>query len=472
MVLASLSNGLQGGTVFRHDTPLDVLIWLKNWHNKFHHGSKPSFLEVLEYTDWLSTQWAVYADKEGITARAGKGENSTRNLCWTWIQKQEDDVNSMGNGDEEKADLVQSETKQRTSKQPMLKSMIMYENCKAFNNQLQRYGCSEMFHAVFGTITNFNEPRLVNEVVLSNLHHWGSVLSTHFEDYMDREDLKMLLMEGSMFIVPVTFAQVSGDDVEILANCSGRDVEWLFCQNVPQHKKLDWPTTKMDDNSILVKRAKEGPAATEMAKKKAKKEVEPPKNQAIKDAASGFNQQTMMKSMKGKKDGAGAKERYKQWLDTVYHLIKVSYDSTGEDILEAQEKKKAKLVLYSACLEFCWKKILVFNLKKHTCWSSLNTDMLDAILSNKVKLQASADSSSDDKPQSQVARLLLASIGSANDSAVDATPTKLPTAVTKLVVFLESEAGGQMKSDIKQFLQKNPMSRPAKYHPAMNDILG
>jgi hypothetical protein len=47
MVQATLATGVEGAVVLRVDTPKDVLIFLRDYFNSFHNGSKYSFTELL-----------------------------------------------------------------------------------------------------------------------------------------------------------------------------------------------------------------------------------------------------------------------------------------------------------------------------------------------------------------------------------------------------------------------------------------
>ena len=56
MVKASVDNGITGCVILSARTPHDVLIWIRDYMNSFHYGSKYSFTELLKVRQFDSCQ--------------------------------------------------------------------------------------------------------------------------------------------------------------------------------------------------------------------------------------------------------------------------------------------------------------------------------------------------------------------------------------------------------------------------------
>ncbi len=64
-VVMTLNQGLRDCLIFRKDTPLDVLRWLRDYHNRFHQGAAQSFTELLDEVLVVEGAWQVYKDQIG-----------------------------------------------------------------------------------------------------------------------------------------------------------------------------------------------------------------------------------------------------------------------------------------------------------------------------------------------------------------------------------------------------------------------
>ena len=72
-VQTTIARGLPGTDIYRPDTPLDVLLFLVQYHNAFHGGSKTSWMEILITTIRAKANWSAVKLTKGLTARDGKG---------------------------------------------------------------------------------------------------------------------------------------------------------------------------------------------------------------------------------------------------------------------------------------------------------------------------------------------------------------------------------------------------------------
>jgi hypothetical protein len=59
------------------DIPLDVIIWLRDFHNLFHDdGASITFIQMLDEVLNVDAAWQVHKDLKGIVCRIGRGQDS------------------------------------------------------------------------------------------------------------------------------------------------------------------------------------------------------------------------------------------------------------------------------------------------------------------------------------------------------------------------------------------------------------
>ena len=175
-VQSTLLRGVTGMTLFRNTTPADVLRWIIDLSNKFHHGSGKSFVEVIHDTCAAEAKWQLHREKRKITARSGSGDTAYATLYKRFIQ---------------------------TNFPALAKSWQSYENRKALVSSLNRHGWLKDFSNEFYRSVNFMHPRLNVDVVLSMCYHLQLDILTFFEPTITLPGLlKALVFEAFLFCAP------------------------------------------------------------------------------------------------------------------------------------------------------------------------------------------------------------------------------------------------------------------------------
>ena len=87
MLVASLKDGVPC-RVLHAETPFEVRIWLRDWHNKFHNGSGYSCLDCLsDILSVIQPKWLVHKETIGLKARGNVDGMSSWKYYWEWINK-------------------------------------------------------------------------------------------------------------------------------------------------------------------------------------------------------------------------------------------------------------------------------------------------------------------------------------------------------------------------------------------------
>ncbi len=177
-VQASLESGIPGAVLLHWLTPEDVIVWLRDWHNSFHAGSKFSFLEAL---DLISTYEATYQAQlvANVTPKNGRGDHSARQLQWTWIQDHERSQN--GDDFASRAADTGDVDHQQGAAPARIPSMKFYESGRSINKFLRRKNVAQTFHEMMGCMVDFRDGRLQNDVIISNLNYFISCLEKDYE---------------------------------------------------------------------------------------------------------------------------------------------------------------------------------------------------------------------------------------------------------------------------------------------------
>eukprot|EP00959_Pyramimonas_sp_CCMP1952_P365514 7655088-Pyramimonas_sp.AAC.1 len=202
-VQTTVSRGLPNVDIFRPDTPLDVLEFLVQYHNAFHSGSKTSWMEILIITTKAKANWGAVKITKGLTARDGKGAASTAAQCWEWVKD-----NFPGTYESEN---------------------VWLKCCSLETTLNVTWGILQEMNTVMGTICRYRDQRIDNAVVLTSLHGLSVVLKT-FETSIDKEDLKIIFMEGAKFMVPTRPCERDA------TYC--RDINWIFEKT--NNAKIKW----------------------------------------------------------------------------------------------------------------------------------------------------------------------------------------------------------------------------------------
>ena len=86
-LLASLKDGIPV-RVLHQDTPFEIRIWLRDWHNKFHTGSGYSVLDCIsDILNVILPKWTIHWDSLGLSTREKIDGMSFAQYYWCWIKK-------------------------------------------------------------------------------------------------------------------------------------------------------------------------------------------------------------------------------------------------------------------------------------------------------------------------------------------------------------------------------------------------
>ena len=86
-LLASLKDGL-AVRVLHADTPFEIRICLRDWHNKFHTGSGYSVLDCIsDILNVILPKWTIHWDSLGLSTRDKIDGMSFAQYYWCWIKK-------------------------------------------------------------------------------------------------------------------------------------------------------------------------------------------------------------------------------------------------------------------------------------------------------------------------------------------------------------------------------------------------
>jgi hypothetical protein len=152
-VLATLKKGVVNATVFNASTPDDVLLYLIRLHNDFHQGASGSFLDLLSDLKTLEQRWSIHRRTEKIVARGGTGDSAYAIQYWKWVQ---------------------------TARPGFAQTWQQYESWKAVLGFLDRHKFYSDLRTHFNMVTNFMDPRIKNDVVMSMFHHAITLLNKVF----------------------------------------------------------------------------------------------------------------------------------------------------------------------------------------------------------------------------------------------------------------------------------------------------
>ena len=311
MVKRSINAGLQHATLFKPETPTDVLEWLRDWHNEFHCGTGHTFLQLFAIIPTIEAAWRSHTIKEGITARHGKNGKKASELCFEFIKDK--------------------------FPQAKVTCMSLFDCSKCFIHSLGRLGLMKEFTSFMGAACQFNNPALRAEATVYNFHALMICISKFDGDYTTNS-MQQVAMECMAFMVPLTGSAL---------NYVSRKPPWAlekFDNTIIARLK-----TTMEE-SVVMKRARaaedkaiaagsknQAPTAEGRQRKKARRKLSP---------ASGVATEQIIQQK------ALAGERETMWLDD---CLRVIFSAIGGEPTSKAQCATFKTMV-SLCLEFAFTK--------------------------------------------------------------------------------------------------------------------
>ena len=74
--------------ILHEDTPFEIRMFLRDWHNRFHRGSGFSFLEALTTClDTIEPAWQNHKEQLNITCRSTIDNMSVPQYAFAWVQR-------------------------------------------------------------------------------------------------------------------------------------------------------------------------------------------------------------------------------------------------------------------------------------------------------------------------------------------------------------------------------------------------
>ncbi|CAK0788995.1 unnamed protein product, partial [Prorocentrum cordatum] len=187
----ALRTGLTDCTIFVHNTPVVVLLWLMQYHSEFHKGARYSFCEMISETPDIEAKWLVYKKQKGVASRMGET-----------VQIKNKDTNLM-------------ETKKLTYEQsywrwiPMnfggkFTTFQVFDAAKIFEHNLNKFGLKDEFFQFYQAKCNFLSERFSTEVSVKVLHGISTLLAGgNLEGGLTAAQLKTTAFETLKFCVPL-----------------------------------------------------------------------------------------------------------------------------------------------------------------------------------------------------------------------------------------------------------------------------
>jgi hypothetical protein len=221
-----------------HRTPLDVIVYLVNFHNKWHLGANTTFIQRLRLIPDVDARFGQVCKNRGWTSRScGKKDDSFHSRTWTWL---------IG---EAKLD------------KDMFKDMTAYENARAlvnFLNKPKQRAWMDAFAEHMNSIALYDDSAVssneASQRTISNLHDLAGVLAK-FETTIDPEFLMIAFFEGAKFLVPS--AQELGATNTSVAT-SGRVVKTILGGTMSVKDVLAVLETPVDEEAVIIQKVRIG----------------------------------------------------------------------------------------------------------------------------------------------------------------------------------------------------------------------
>lgn len=166
-VVESLAAGLDNIVVLSGRTPRDVVEFLRDFHNSFHHGASDSFIKVIQDTRIIQASWQAHCS---LNNPSGHGLKE-------WLDR---------------------------NHPQKYKSLNLYENARLIGAKLMSMSCFDDFITLFGQVVRFRDRSLSTEDVLSNLYTLCMLVEKYQATLSNDDAAKMYVYEGAKLMVPVS----------------------------------------------------------------------------------------------------------------------------------------------------------------------------------------------------------------------------------------------------------------------------
>ncbi len=466
-VVASIEQGLPDPLVLSPRTPKDVLLWIKDEHNRWHVGAGMTVLEYMENSQDASSGWLAELNRMQKKSRdfptCGKD---------TYRQTMQDFI------------LAHYDT---------FKKWQHYQDCSSFVNNMK---IKKLYDKLVKSLTKqgeFLNVKVNNATVVHNFHKlYNCIMGSEFVSVHVEDHLAMFLMEALSMCFPLR----DDPDRYIIADFLGNKVEGF---NAPMkgsavHKSLQRKNLVRASSQIGETVADEHEATIS----KQYKEQQTNKSNATKRkaevAAQDGNQTPLQKQARIKEEktnikksdkalkglertqaqnaslelvseqmGEGETMREKMWLDDAIAcvfgpLTKVA--SARQDQAVVQEMVRTILV-------FAFQGKVTFGGSQHLKWSSLRKAVRSEIIRVHKHVSGALPGISDPSKatSAEVADALSKMLDEAPPEPVvlDSSPDEaLVLEMTDNSIFLE---------ELGAFLTETNLKRPAQFHKVLQETI-
>lgn len=429
-IVASLERGISNLTVFGANFPRDCCQFIRDSQNNFHGGASDSFIKLLRDTQEVEANWLAHC--------------SLSNPTYTAL-----------------ASFLDAKYKDKYG------SVNQFELCKTAMHKLERMGVFQEFCTFFGQIVRFRDRSLATHDAIVNLHQLTVVLEKLDASLKQPATHCAILYEGYKMMVPLS--KMKKDKL------IGKRIPPQIFEKSGQ-SRIRWLLTDMTDSKVY-----SAPRVSKATKIKPEVVI---KVEPVDDDDEGLlddkeNEEPHQKKRRTKAKVRGppqfqetlnrtilenGKARSKLWVEDLVLCLDVAYKHLPW--LTEDQLMKSKTLLIGLGLEFCWSGKVSLDGEVHIVWSGLRKKLQAKVFALHPAPLSNQDSDDDE--------LGSGSGGGAPVDIADALLKSLETVVgdvTSGVVRppLQPKAKATFQaheSALLEFLEKNPLKKPAMLHQA------
>ena len=194
--------------MIKYETPGFALEWVCNFHNTYHQGSRPTFMQAILLALKLEAAWQAHADKKQIPA---SGNPQYDKLYEEFVELR-----------------LKEEVKTADMRSSQVHSWKHFCNTKAFAHNLERYGIFEAFQEWTRLYVNFLDESINNFTVINIMHSWTLSVIASLGKYWPRSVVGTFILEGLKFCIPLP------EKMSTKQSAGQRRIPWIF-QAPPCH---------------------------------------------------------------------------------------------------------------------------------------------------------------------------------------------------------------------------------------------
>ncbi|CAK0833971.1 unnamed protein product [Prorocentrum cordatum] len=188
--------------MIKHETPGFALEWACNFHNTYHQGSRPTFMQAILLALKLEAAWQAHADKKQIPT---SGNPQYEKLYEEFVELRR-----------------KEEVKTADTRSSQLHSWKHLCNTKAFAHNLERYGIFEAFQEWTRLYVNFLDESINNFTVINIMHSWTLSVIASLGKYWPKPVVGAFILEGLKFCVPLP------EKMSTKQSAGQRRIPWIF----------------------------------------------------------------------------------------------------------------------------------------------------------------------------------------------------------------------------------------------------